>query len=91
MLTKLEEKCGKESFISVTRGLMHDYLGMTIDYSVKGKVKFYNNMFDYIEQILNEVYSKLMVGASVTPAAAHLFNVNDGAVKLSRKEADAFH
>ena len=27
----------------------------------------------------------------MTPAATHLFNVNDGAVKLSRKEADAFH
>ena len=62
---------------------------MLIYYSVEGKVKFY--MFDYIEQILSEVDSKLMSRASVTPTATHLFNVNDVAVKLSRKEADAFH
>jgi len=53
------------------------------------KLKIY--FFDYIEQIISEVGSSLMSGASVTPAATHLFNVNDGAVKLSRKEADAFH
>ena len=88
MLNKLEKKFGKESSVTVTRGPVHDYLGMTIDYSEKGKVKFY--MFDYIEQILSEVDSKLMMGASVTPAAAHLFNVNDGAVKLSRKKLTRF-
>ena len=56
---------------------------------MKGKVKFY--MFDYIEQILSELDSSLMSGSSVTPAAAHLFKVNDGAVKLSWRKADAFH
>ena len=89
MLNKLEQKFGKESAVTVTRGPVHDYLGMTIDYSEEGKVKFY--MFDYIEQILSEVDSKMMGGPSVTPAAKHLFTVNDSAVKLSRKEADAFH
>ena len=62
---------------------------MTIDFSVEGKVKFY--MFDYIEQVLSEVDSKLMAGASTTPAATHLFEVDDDAVKLNKKEADAFH
>ena len=71
MLNKLEKKIGKESSVTVTRGPMHDYLGMTIYYSVKGKLKFY--MFDYIEQILSEVDSRLMSGASVTPATTHLF------------------
>jgi len=77
MLKKLEKKFGKESSVTVTRGPVHDYLCMTIDYSVKGKEN--NYMFDYIEQILSEVDSSLMSGASATPAATHLFNVNDGA------------
>ena len=48
ILETLEEKFGKETSIAVTRGPIHDYLaGMTIDYSVEGKVKFY--MFHYIE------------------------------------------
>ena len=88
-LDKLGKKFGKETPISVTRGPIHDYLGMTIDYSVKGKVKFY--MFDYIEQVLSEVDSTLMVGSSKTPAGAQLFSVSDDGIKLNRKEADAFH
>jgi len=88
-LNKLEKIFGKETPITVTRGPIHDYLGMTFDYSVKEKVKFY--MFDYIEQVLNEVDSTLMVGSSKTPAAAQLFSINDDRIKLSRKEADAFH
>ena len=48
-------------------------------------------MFDYIEQIISEVDCKLMSGASVTLAATHLFDVNDGVLKLRRKETDAFH
>ena len=89
ILKKIEEKFGKETSITVTRGPIHDYLGMTIDYSIEGKVEFF--MYDYIEQILGEVDSKLRSGLSVTPAASHLFNVSDNGVKLNRKEADAFH
>ena len=46
MLKKLEEKFGKETLIAVTRGPIHDYLGMAIDYSIEGKVKLY--MIDFI-------------------------------------------
>ena len=34
MLAKLETWFGQESPVSVTIGAIHDYLGMTIDYSV---------------------------------------------------------
>ena len=65
MFIKLEEKFGKESSVTVPRGPVHDCLGITIDYSVEGKVKFY--MFDYIEQILSEVDRKLMMGGVCDP------------------------
>ena len=37
ILEKLEDKFGKETPIAITQGPVHDYLGMIIDYSVKGK------------------------------------------------------
>ena len=45
-IRKLEECFGDESSITVTPGKVHDYLGMTINYSTKGEVKFY--MYDYV-------------------------------------------
>ena len=89
LIHQLEEKFGKESKMTVNRGASHDHLGMTIDYSIKGKVKFY--MFDYIEQVLGEVDPSMMKGSSITPAASHLFNVNEAATKLSNKDGDQFH
>ena len=46
LLKQLSDRFGKETPLTVTRGDVHDYLGMTIDFSIKGNVKFY--MFDYI-------------------------------------------
>ena len=89
LLEKLSNRFGREKPLSVTRGAIHDYLGLTIDYSVKGKVKFY--MFDYIEQILNEIDPTLMKGTSATPAATNLFKVSEGAIKLSSEVGDQFH
>jgi hypothetical protein len=36
----------------VSRGLVHDYLGMTLDYSTKGEVKV--TMVNYLKGVLNE-------------------------------------
>jgi hypothetical protein len=36
--------------ITVIRGNIHKYLGMTLDYTVRGQVK--TTMFDYIDEIL---------------------------------------
>jgi hypothetical protein len=39
IISKLDERYGKEAPLGVTRGKVHDYLGRTLDFSVKGKVK----------------------------------------------------
>ena len=88
-IRKLEERFGKESSITVTRGPVHDYLGMTIDYSTKGEVKFY--MYNYLEQVLSEVDHSLMCGSSTSLATRNIFTVNDEGIKLSEPDADAFH
>jgi hypothetical protein len=89
IIAKLEERYGQEGPLSVTRGKVHDYLGMTIDFSVPGKVIF--KMDDYIERLLEECPED-MGGTAVTPAAEYLFKVNgENPELLSSDQADAFH
>jgi hypothetical protein len=52
IIDKLNQKYGKEAPLTVNRGKTHEYLGMTIDFSVSGKVKF--KMNDYVENLLDE-------------------------------------
>jgi len=66
------------------RGKILDYLGMKIDYCRKGNVTF--SMENHIKQILEEAPYD-MEGIAKSPAACHLFNVNDGAKKLSEEKA----
>lgn len=63
-------------------------MGMTLDYSTKGKVKI--SMYDYIDKLLTELPSD-MNGSARTPAASHLFNVNKDAKKLQEESAQLFH
>jgi len=64
---------GKETPLVVTRGKVHDYLGMTLDYSVDGQCKVI--MKDYVEATL-EALPNDMDGEAATPAAHRLFEVN---------------
>jgi hypothetical protein len=81
----LDQEFGKEAPFTKTRGNVHDYLGMTIDYCCVGKVKF--TMIDYITNML-ETLPGNMDGESATPAADFLFAVNDEASKLDIATAD---
>ena len=86
---KLEERFGKESSRTVIRGPVHDYLGMTINYSTEGEVKFY--MYDYIEQVLSEVNQSLMCSSSTSPVTRNLFTINDEGIKLGKQDVYAIH
>jgi hypothetical protein len=88
MLAKLNSRYGAETPLTVTRGDIHDYLGMTLDFSTDGKVMI--RMEDYVENMLSEVPVD-MDGTAVTPAAEHLFKVDESAPTLGRAEADMFH
>ena len=50
LLTLLNDEFRKEAPLTITRGKIHDYLGMVIDYTVPGKVKFM--MKDFIQGVL---------------------------------------
>ena len=83
----LKSKFGKEAPLTISRGKVHEYLGMTIDFSIKSKVKF--TMLDYIENMLAELPAG-MAGAVRSPAALHLFEVSDDVEKLSAELSDFF-
>ena len=74
--------------LAASYGKIHEYLGMTIDYSEDGKVKF--TMYDYLEDILVEAPDD-MDGTAVTVASDHLFTVNPDCEKLDPETADYYH
>ena len=69
----------KDAPLTVRRGKIHNYLGMTLDYSLHDKVKI--TMFDYIEGFISKILSSLK-GGSVTADPNHLFEVVDDAPML---------
>ncbi|MGL4352274.1 MAG: Ty1/Copia family ribonuclease HI, partial [Plesiomonas shigelloides] len=75
--------------LSITRGKIHDYLGMRIDYSEARKVKI--TMFNYIEKMLKDLPDD-MDGSAVSPAPNHLFQVNtENPVLLDKASAEKTH
>jgi hypothetical protein len=82
----LNKMYGSYGEVKATRGKVHDYLGMTFDYSVKGKVKV--QMIDYVEGMLDEFPIKIE-GTAQTPAAEDLFAEGKGE-KLNKQDAQTF-
>lgn len=68
---------------------MHEYLGMTIDYSEPGKVKF--SMLGYVANMLDGLPEDMMTGEAPTPASNHLFDVNPDAEQLNDEASEMFH
>lgn len=90
VLKDLNEEFGKESPLTMNLDPIHDYVGMTIDYSEEGKVKF--SMFDYLEDILHGLPDDLKSNRTfTTPAADHLFTIDESKPSLPEDRADRFH
>ena len=88
MIGLINEEFGKEGPITVTRGKVHDYLGMTLDYSTKGKVKI--KMLDSVEKMLKELPEEFD-GTATTPAGNDLFKIDEDSPKVDEKKAQFFH
>ena len=89
IISKIELEFGKEAPLTVTRGKIHEYLGMTIDFSDPGKVIF--SMIDYVQKLIDETPEELLKGACTSPASNHLFNVNADCDKLDPSTAILYH
>jgi hypothetical protein len=53
----LNKMYGSVAEVKATRGKIHEYLGMTFDFSEKGKVKI--DMIDYMKAMVNDFPTKL--------------------------------
>jgi hypothetical protein len=81
----MESEFGKETPLNKSRGKVHDYLGMTLDFSTPGEVTV--TMIDYIKAVLHDA-PKEMRGRAVTPAATHLLQINTAnPVPLGKEKA----
>ena len=72
-VVQMEEAFGADAPLSVSRGKIHDYLGMNLDFCVEGEVQI--DMEHYIDMMLHDAPED-MEGVSNTPAAVHLFKTN---------------
>jgi len=85
----LRKEFGREHQLSENIGKLHDYLGITIDYSLKGKVVF--TMFDYLEDIIVKCPADLKKATSIFPANDNLFKLDEDSPRLDNKKSDTFH
>jgi hypothetical protein len=73
--------------LSVHRGRVLDYLGMTFDFSVPGKVKI--TMNGYVTDLLKDCDD--IPGTVDTPATSTLFSVSESSPSLSQVARERFH
>jgi hypothetical protein len=77
--------------MTVSRGKIHKYLGMTLDYTVRGQVKI--TMFDYVDEILTAFDKVEQKGGGTKTSAApdSLFKVDENCEKLKQDKDVEFH
>jgi hypothetical protein len=79
---------GKRAAVTFTRGKLHNYLDMLLDYSESGVVKI--DMKAYVSKILDEM-PEGMDGTAMSPAAPYLFTIKEGIEDLSEEQKEFFH
>ena len=88
-LSSLRSEFGQEDKLTENTGLVHEYLGITIDYSIAGKVVF--TMFDYLEDVIVEAAEDLKNSCSYYPGNDQLMKVYHDSPSLSLSDAELFH
>jgi hypothetical protein len=88
MITWLKNIYGDDTIVS--RGRMHDYLGMTLDFTKKGEVKI--TMIDYLNGVIND-FPEEITGTAMSPATTHIYDVRPDKERtvLGEEQARAFH
>jgi Reverse transcriptase (RNA-dependent DNA polymerase) len=89
-ITWIKQIYGAIGDVKTTRGKLHEYLGMKLDYTVKGQVSI--DMVDYVNKMINDFQTKYLIGAKVTtPWNENLFKVNESSPGLTKEMAEQFH
>ena len=89
-ITWVEQTYGKIGKVKVVRGKVHDYLGMELDYQVKGQVSI--GMIPYIKGMVTDFPQEDLQGPKVpSPWNDNLFKVDEKSPKLNKEKAEKFH
>ena len=77
--------------MSETKGPIHDYLGMILNFSLSGKVII--DLRDYLELTLESTNPDLLSKGNrvTTPATDMLFKVSTSTECLDKKKSEGFH
>jgi hypothetical protein len=77
--------------MTMSRGKIHKYIGMTLDYTVRGQVKI--TMFEYVDEIITAFDKAEPKGGGTKSGTApeSLFKVNKSYEKLKQDKAVEFH
>ena len=85
----LNKEFGSHDPMTVSEGKIHDYLGLTLNYTTPGMLKV--EMMGYVDGVLEEVPQDLM-GTANTPAASCLFKVDQtDPILLGPSKKEIFH
>jgi hypothetical protein len=77
--------------MTVSRGNIHKYLGMTLDYSIRGQVKI--TMFNYVDEILTAFDKAEPKGGGTKTSASpgSLFKLDESCEKIKQDKVVEFH
>ena len=85
----LEQQYGKRDPLTVTRGLIHEYLGMTFDLRTKGEVAL--SQYDYIKKMHNRLPDEMKGRYRSSPAPADLFKQKENDTELGKDKQQLYH
>ena len=82
-----DEEIGK---IKVSRGKQHEYIGMELDFSVKGEVQI--KMLRYVEDMIKDFpFPDLIKKKMTSPASEYLYKNDENSPLLDSEKAQVFH
>jgi len=82
----LAARYGEIKDLTVTRGDVHNFLGVTLDFREKKKLKI--KMDGYVKEVIDEADAKLKTkqrDQAKTPASMVLFKINSTSPELNKK------
>jgi Reverse transcriptase (RNA-dependent DNA polymerase) len=89
-ITWVKQTYGTIGEVKTTRGKVHQYLGMKLDYTVKRQVTI--DMVDYVNKMISEFPQENLKGAGVTsPWSENVFQVNEASPLITKNMAEQFH
>ena len=91
IINKLNDEYGSKDNLTVTRGPVHEYLGMTIDFCIKGECAY--SQYDFLnKKLLISLLESLKVSCyHNTPAPEYLFKVDTGSPRLDKTRYEEYH